>query len=180
MVWKWWRDDLQTSNVPIIVLSAKGYGILIRSSAWNRCDDHVTKLFSCESLVASFWVYVVGILSFSFFFSFFENEADTEIVIGDLHILPDAFFVSRQQRIDFWPIANLNLLYHLATHVGQGWPVSTLFETVGLAGITLVIPDSGRDGSSSLRENEDNTRTSRIYSTRSWCWILYEKQWLIN
>ncbi len=91
-------------------------------------DDYVTKPFSNRELQAR----VKALLRRSEFAADpqLENDADTEIVIGDLHILPDAFLVQkRQQRIDLTH-REFELLYHLATHVGQVMTREHLLETV--------------------------------------------------
>ena len=59
-----------------------------------------------------------------------ENEADTEIVIGDLHILPDAFLVQKGNKELDLTHREFELLYHLATHVGQVMTREHLLETV--------------------------------------------------
>ena len=59
-----------------------------------------------------------------------ENEADTEIVIGDLHILPDAFLVQKANKELDLTHREFELLYHLATHVGQVMTREHLLETV--------------------------------------------------
>ena len=59
-----------------------------------------------------------------------ENDADTEIVIGDLHILPDAFLVQKANKELDLTHREFELLYHLATHVGQVMTREHLLETV--------------------------------------------------
>ena len=59
-----------------------------------------------------------------------ENDADTEIVIGDLHILPDAFLVQKGNKELDLTHREFELLYHLATHVGQVMTREHLLETV--------------------------------------------------
>ena len=59
-----------------------------------------------------------------------ENDADTEIVIGDLHILPDAFLVQKGNKELDLTHREFELLYHLSTHVGQVMTREHLLETV--------------------------------------------------
>ena len=96
------RTIRKTSNVPIIVLSAKDTEFDKVIGLEIGADDYVTKPFSNRELQAR----VKALLRRSEFAADpqLENEADTEIVIGDLHILPDAFLVQkRQQRIGLDP-----------------------------------------------------------------------------
>lgn len=81
------RTIRKTSNVPIIVLSAKDTEFDKVIGLEIGADDYVTKPFSNRELQAR----VKALLRRSEFAADpqLENEADTEIVIGDLHILPD-------------------------------------------------------------------------------------------
>ena len=82
------RTIRKTSNVPIIVLSAKDTEFDKVIGLEIGADDYVTKPFSNRELQAR----VKALLRRSEFAADpqLENDADTEIVIGDLHILPDA------------------------------------------------------------------------------------------
>ena len=115
------RTIRKTSNVPIIVLSAKDTEFDKVIGLEIGADDYVTKPFSNRELQAR----VKALLRRSEFAADpqLENEADTEIVIGDLHILPDAFLVQKANK-------EFELLYHLATHVGQVMTREHLLETV--------------------------------------------------
>ena len=96
------RTIRKTSNVPIIVLSAKDTEFDKVIGLEIGADDYVTKPFSNRELQAR----VKALLRRSEFAADpqLENDADTEIVIGDLHILPDAFLGSkRKQRIGLDP-----------------------------------------------------------------------------
>ena len=88
------RTIRKTSNVPIIVLSAKDTEFDKVIGLEIGADDYVTKPFSNRELQAR----VKALLRRSEFAADpqLENEADTEIVIGDLHILPDAFLVQKK------------------------------------------------------------------------------------
>ena len=87
------RTIRKTSNVPIIVPSAKDTEFDKVIGLEIGADDYVTKPFSNRELQAR----VKALLRRSEFAADpqLENEADTEIVIGDLHILPDAFLVQK-------------------------------------------------------------------------------------
>ena len=106
-----------------------------------------------------------------------ENEADTEIVSGDLH--PSRRFLGSkgQQRMDLTH-REFELLYHLATHVGQVMTREHLLETVwgyDYFGDVRTVDVTVRR----LREKIETHRGVRIYLDPPWCRILYEKQWLI-
>ena len=87
------RTIRKTSNVPIIVLSAKDTEFDKVIGLEIGADDYVTKPFSNRELQAR----VKALLRRSEFAADpqLENDADTEIAIGDLHILPDAFLVQK-------------------------------------------------------------------------------------
>ena len=122
------RTIRKTSNVPIIVLSAKDTEFDKVIGLEIGADDYVTKPFSNRELQAR----VKALLRRSEFAADpqLENEADTEIVIGDLHILPDAFLVQKGNKELDLTHRELELLYHLATHVGQVMTREHLLETV--------------------------------------------------
>ena len=122
------RTIRKTSNVPIIVLSAKDTEFDKVIGLEIGADDYVTKPFSNRELQAR----VKALLRRSEFAADpqLENEADTEIVIGDLHILPDAFLVQKGNKELALTHREFELLYHLATHVGQVMTREHLLETV--------------------------------------------------
>ena len=122
------RTIRKTSNVPIIVLSAKDTEFDKVIGLEIGADDYVTKPFSNRELQAR----VKALLRRSEFAADpqLENEADTEIVIGDLHILPDAFLVQKANEELDLTHREFELLYHLATHVGQVMTREHLLETV--------------------------------------------------
>ena len=122
------RTIRKTSNVPIIVLSAKDTEFDKVIGLEIGADDYVTKPFSNRELQAR----VKALLRRSEFAADpqLENVADTEIVIGDLHILPDAFLVQKGNKELDLTHRELELLYHLATHVGQVMTREHLLETV--------------------------------------------------
>ena len=122
------RTIRKTSNVPIIVLSAKDTEFDKVIGLEIGADDYVTKPFSNRELQAR----VKALLRRSEFAADpqLENDADTEIVIGDLHILPDAFLVQKGNKELDLTHREFELLYHLATHVGQVMTREHLLETV--------------------------------------------------
>lgn len=122
------RTIRKTSNVPIIVLSAKDSEFDKVIGLEIGADDYMTKPFSNRELQAR----VKAILRRTDLT--IENQeaeaAPTEIVIGDLQILMDAFVVKKHgEELDLTH-REFELLHHLATHIGQVMTREHLLETV--------------------------------------------------
>lgn len=122
------RTIWKTSNVPIIVLSAKDSEFDKVIGLEIGADDYMTKPFSNRELQAR----VKAILRRTDLT--IENQeaeaAPTEIVIGDLQILTDAFVVKKHgEELDLTH-REFELLHHLATHIGQVMTREHLLETV--------------------------------------------------
>ncbi|MGT2755658.1 response regulator YycF [Streptococcus ovuberis] len=123
------RTLRKTSNVPIIVLSAKDSEFDKVIGLEIGADDYVTKPFSNRELQAR----VKALLRRS---EISEQQTDTEtkplseIVIGNLQILPDAFLVRKEGRDLELTHREFELIYHLATHTGQVMTREHLLETV--------------------------------------------------
>ena len=117
-----------TAEIPVILATAKGTEFDKVIGLEIGADDYVTKPFSNRELQAR----VKALLRRSEFAADpqLENDADTEIVIGDLHILPDAFLVQKGNKELDLTHREFELLYHLATHVGQVMTREHLLETV--------------------------------------------------
>ena len=115
-------------SLPVIMLTARGQEDDRVRGLEAGADDYVTKPFSNRELQAR----VKALLRRSEFAADpqLENDADTEIVIGDLHILPDAFLVQKGNKELDLTHREFELLYHLATHVGQVMTREHLLETV--------------------------------------------------
>ena len=118
----------KTSSVPIIMLSAKDSEFDKVIGLELGADDYVTKPFSNRELQAR----VKAILRRTDLT--IENQeaeaAPTEIVIGDLQILTDAFVVKKHgEELDLTH-REFELLHHLATHIGQVMTREHLLETV--------------------------------------------------
>ena len=122
------RTIRKTSNVPIIVLSAKDSEFDKVIGLEIGADDYMTKPFSNRELQAR----VKAILRRTDL-TIENQEAEaalTEIVIGDLQILADAFVVKKHgEELDLTH-REFELLYHLATHIGQVMTREHLLETV--------------------------------------------------
>ncbi|MDQ0222214.1 response regulator YycF [Streptococcus moroccensis] len=119
----------KTSNVPIIVLSAKDSEFDKVIGLEIGADDYVTKPFSNRELQAR----VKALLRRSEL-SEQAPEADgkqiTEIIVGDLQILPDAFLVRKNGKDLELTHREFELVHHLATHMGQVMTREHLLETV--------------------------------------------------
>ena len=122
------RTIRKTSNVPIIVLSAKDSEFDKVIGLEIGADDYMTKPFSNRELQAR----VKAILRRTDL-TIENQEAEAEpkeIVIGDLQILTDAFVVKKHgEELDLTH-REFELLYHLATHIGQVMTREHLLETV--------------------------------------------------
>ena len=122
------RTIRKTSNVPIIVLSAKDTEFDKVIGLEIGADDYVTKPFSNRELQAR----VKALLRRTELTveSQTESTSDSEIVIGDLKIIPDAFLAQKKGKELELTHREFELLYHLATHVGQVMTREHLLETV--------------------------------------------------
>lgn len=122
------RTIRKTSNVPIIVLSAKDSEFDKVIGLEIGADDYMTKPFSNRELQAR----VKAILRRTDL-TIENQEAEaalTEIVIGDLQILTDAFVVKKHgEELDLTH-REFELLHYLATHIGQVMTREHLLETV--------------------------------------------------
>lgn len=122
------RTIRKTSNVPIIVLSAKDSEFDKVIGLEIGADDYMTKPFSNRELQAR----VKAILRRTDL-TIENQEAEaalTEIVIGDLQILTDAFVVKKHDEELDLTHREFELLHHLATHIGQVMTREHLLETV--------------------------------------------------
>ena len=122
------RTIRKTSNVPIIVLSAKDTEFDKVIGLEIGADDYVTKPFSNRELQAR----VKALLRRTELTveSQTESTSDSEIVIGDLKIIQDAFLAQKKGKELELTHREFELLYHLATHVGQVMTREHLLETV--------------------------------------------------
>lgn len=120
----------KTSNVPIIMLSAKDSEFDKVIGLEIGADDYVTKPFSNRELQAR----VKALLRRS---EFSETQMDLELpaaagalTIGSLTILPDAFIAKKNGKELELTHREFELLYHLAKHLGQVMTREHLLETV--------------------------------------------------
>ena len=122
------RTIRKTSNVPIIVLSAKDTEFDKVIGLEIGADDYVTKPFSNRELQARVKALlrrtelVVEVKT--------DSKSESEISIGELKIIPDAFLAQKKGKELELTHREFELLYHLATHVGQVMTREHLLETV--------------------------------------------------
>lgn len=123
------RAIRKTSNVPILMLSAKDSELDKVIGLEIGADDYVTKPFSNRELQAR----VKALLRRS---ELSETQAEvevakgSEIVIRDLIISPDAFVVKKHGKELDLTHREFELLHHLANHLGQVMTRDHLLETV--------------------------------------------------
>lgn len=119
----------KTSNVPIIMLSAKDSEFDKVIGLEIGADDYVTKPFSNRELQAR----VKALLRRS---EFSETQTDLdlpapgELTIGAVTIVPDAFIAKKNGKELELTHREFELLYHLAKHLGQVMTREHLLETV--------------------------------------------------
>ena len=123
------RNIRKTSNVPILMLSAKDSEFDKVIGLEIGADDYVTKPFSNRELQAR----VKALLRRS---ELSETQVDIEVpggkemVIGDLVILPDAFVAKEHGKELDLTHREFELLHHLANHLGRVMTRDHLLETV--------------------------------------------------
>lgn len=115
-------------NVPIVMLTARDSESDQVIGLEIGADDYVTKPFSNRELQAR----VKALLRRTELTveSQTESISDSDIVIGDLKIIPDAFLAQKKGKELELTHREFELLYHLATHVGQVMTREHLLETV--------------------------------------------------
>ena len=101
-----------------------------------------------------------------------KSAYQTEITIGDLKILPDAFVAQKRGEDIELTHREFELLHHLATHMGQVMTREYLLETVwgyDYFGDVRTVDVTIRR----LRRWSEDTLPSRIYFDTSGCWVLH-------
>ena len=122
------RTIRKTSNVPLIVLSAKDSEFDKVIGLEIGADDYVTKPFSNRELQAR----VKALLRRADLVveNQVEESGPNELTIGELQILPDAFVAKKHGKELELTHREFELLHHLATHIGQVMTREHLLETV--------------------------------------------------
>lgn len=125
------KEVRKTSHIPIIMLSAKDSEFDKVIGLEIGADDYVTKPFSNRELLARVKAHLRRMENIESAVA--EENASTtgsEIVIGDLEILPDAFVAQKRGEDIELTHREFELLHHLATHMGQVMTREYLLETV--------------------------------------------------
>ena len=124
----WCQEIRKISTVPIMFLSSRDQSMDIVMAINMGADDYVTKPFSNRELQAR----VKALLRRTELMveSQTESISDSDILIGDLKIIPDAFLAQKKGKELELTHREFELLYHLATHVGQVMTREHLLETV--------------------------------------------------
>ena len=125
------KEVRKTSHIPIIMLSAKDSEFDKVIGLEIGADDYVTKPFSNRELMARVKAHLRRTENIESAVA--EENASTtgsEIVIGDLEILPDAFVAQKRGEDIELTHREFELLHHLATHMGQVMTREYLLETV--------------------------------------------------
>lgn len=125
------KEVRKTSHIPIIMLSAKDSEFDKVIGLEIGADDYVTKPFSNRELLARVKAHLRRTENIESAVAE-ENASITgsEIVIGDLEILPDAFVAQKRGEDIELTHREFELLHHLATHMGQVMTREYLLETV--------------------------------------------------
>jgi Response regulators consisting of a CheY-like receiver domain and a winged-helix DNA-binding domain len=121
------REIRKSSNVPIIMVSAKDSEFDKVIGLELGADDYVTKPFSNRELLAR----VKANIRRSKLAADGAEEADKqEIVIGDLRIVPDKYITYKNDEVLELTHREFELLYYLAQHAGEVMTREHLLQTV--------------------------------------------------
>ena len=124
------REIRQTSQVPIIMLSAKDSEFDKVIGLEIGADDYVTKPFSNRELLARIKAHLRRTETIETAAEESSNSGKQEISIGELIIVPDAFVAKKRGNEVELTHREFELLFHLATHMGQVMTREHLLETV--------------------------------------------------
>ena len=125
------KEVRKTSHIPIIILSAKDSEFDKVIGLEIGADDYVTKPFSNRELLARVKAHLRRTENIETAVAEENASAsNSEITIGDLKILPDAFVAQKRGEDIELTHREFELLHHLATHMGQVMTREYLLETV--------------------------------------------------
>ena len=125
------KEVRKTSHIPIIMLSAKDSEFDKVIGLEIGADDYVTKPFSNRELLARVKAHLRRTENIeSAVAEENASSSNSEITIGDLKILPDAFVAQKRGKDIELTHSEFELLHHLATHMGQVMTREYLLETV--------------------------------------------------
>lgn len=123
------REVRKTHDMPVIMVTAKETEIDKVLGLELGADDYVTKPFSNRELVAR----VKANLRRHSSNKSTEEEKDlnkNDIIVGDLTVHPDAYYVSKNEETIELTHREFELLHYLARHVGQVMTREHLLEEV--------------------------------------------------
>ena len=124
------REVRKTHDMPVIMVTAKETEIDKVLGLELGADDYVTKPFSNRELVARV---KANLRRHSSNKSAAEDDQDlskNDIIVGDLTIHPDAYYVSKNDETIELTHREFELLHYLARHVGQVMTREHLLEEV--------------------------------------------------
>lgn len=125
------KEVRKTSHIPIIMLSAKDSEFDKIIGLEVGTDDYITKPFSNRELLARVKAHLRRTENIETAVAEENASAsNSEITIGDLKILPDAFVAQKRGEDIELTHREFELLHHLATHMGQVMTREYLLETV--------------------------------------------------
>ncbi|MBF6975982.1 response regulator transcription factor [Streptococcus macedonicus] len=125
------KEVRKTSHIPIIILSAKDSEFDKVIGLEIGADDYVTKPFSNRELLARVKAHLRRTENIETAVAEENASAsNSEITIGDLKILPDAFVAQKRGEDIELTHREFELLHHLAIHMGQVMTREYLLETV--------------------------------------------------
>lgn len=120
----------RTSNVPIIMLSAKDSELDKVIGLEIGADDYVTKPFSNRELLARIKAQLRRTETIETAATEQQDEVASNVTIGHLEIIPGAFIAKKHGEELELTHREFELLYHLASHTGQVMTREHLLETV--------------------------------------------------
>ena len=124
------KEIRKSSHVPIIMLSAKDSEFDKVIGLEIGADDYVTKPFSNRELLARIKAHLRRTENIETAVAEENDTSDSELTIGDLQIIPDAFVAKKRGEELELTHREFELLNHLATHIGQVMTREHLLETV--------------------------------------------------
>lgn len=124
------REVRKTHDMPIIMVTAKDSEIDKVLGLEMGADDYVTKPFSNRELVARVKANLRRQATASQANNTEDEDKNSDIVIGDLTIHPEAYMVSKNGEKVELTHREFELLYYLAKHLGQVMTREDLLQTV--------------------------------------------------
>ncbi|MCP0887162.1 response regulator YycF [Ligilactobacillus sp. WILCCON 0076] len=124
------REIRKTHDMPIIMVTAKDAEIDKVLGLEMGADDYVTKPFSNRELVARVKANLRRQSAVTANNQSEEDDANSDITIGDLTIHPEAYMVSKHGEKIELTHREFELLYYLAKHISQVMTREHLLQTV--------------------------------------------------